>query len=90
MKSLAIIPLSYLSCTLSSLALTAVDDINTNRPSFTDSALVVPQTSLQLENGTMYQHSQHGKNYFDIPENEIRLGLTSSTEFQMFTPSWAF
>ncbi len=90
MKTHAVILLIYISCILPSVALTSADDIDTNRPSFTDSPLVVPQASLELENGTMYQHSQHGKNYVDIPENEIRLGLTNSTEFQMFTPSWAF
>jgi len=64
------------------------DDIDTNRPTFTDSALVVPRGSLQLENGTLYQPFQRGKFTYDIPETEVRLGLTKSTEFQMFTPNF--
>jgi hypothetical protein len=73
---------------LQAFAISSADDIDTNRPSFTDSPLIVPPGCLQLENGTMYQHSQHGINDIDMPENEIRLGLTNSTEFQMFTPNW--
>jgi len=69
-------------------ALDKTDDIDTNRPSFCQSAIVVPKGSLQLENGTLYQHFQHGLTYFDIPENQLRLGLTRTTEFQMFTPDF--
>jgi len=64
------------------------DDIDTNRPSFMDSPLVVPKGSLQFENGTLYQHFQHGLNTFDIPETELRLGLTKGTEFQAFVPDY--
>jgi Putative MetA-pathway of phenol degradation len=69
-------------------ALESTEDIDTNRPSFMDSPLVVPKGSLQLENGTLYQHFQHGLTYYDIPETEVRLGLTKKTEFQMFVPNW--
>jgi hypothetical protein len=64
------------------------DDIDTNRPSFMDSPLVVPKGSLQFENGSLYQHFQHGLNTVDLPETEVRLGLTKSTEFQMFVPNY--
>jgi hypothetical protein len=64
------------------------DDIDTNRPSFMDSPLVVPKGSVQLENGALYQHFQHGVNYFDISETEVRIGLTPKTEFQMFVPNF--
>jgi hypothetical protein len=74
--------------TLPGLALGTDEDIDTNRPSFSDSPLVLPQGSGQLENGTLYQHSQHGVNYFDIPETEVRVGVTPRTEFQMFVPNW--
>ncbi len=74
--------------TLPGNALSKDDDIDTNRPSFTDSAFVVPKGSLQLENGTLYQHLQHGGTNYDISETEVRLGLTKSTEFQMFVPTW--
>jgi len=69
-------------------ALEPTDDIDTNRPSFMDSPLVVPKGSLQLENGTLYEHFQHGRTSFDIPETEVRLGLTKRTEFQMSVPNW--
>lgn len=63
------------------------DFIDTNRPSFCQSAYVVPMGTIQLENGTLYQHFQHGLTYFDIPENEVRVGLIKGTELQMFTPN---
>lgn len=69
-------------------ALTKDDDIDTNRPSFMDSPLVVPKFSLQVENGTLYQHFQHGVNYWDASETEVRVGLTDRTEFQMFVPNF--
>ncbi len=70
------------------LALEKTDFIDTNRPSFMFSPLVVPQASVQLENGTLYQHLQHGGTYYDISETQVRLGLTGRTEFQMFVPSF--
>lgn len=69
------------------LALEKTDDIDTNRPSFCQSALTVPDGSFQIENGTLYSHFQHGLTNFDIPENQVRLGLIKHTEFQMFTPN---
>jgi hypothetical protein len=36
------------------LAMSQKDDIDTNRPSFMDSPLVLPKSSVQLENGTLY------------------------------------
>ncbi|HEY9757555.1 MAG TPA: transporter [Oculatellaceae cyanobacterium] len=71
-----------------SFALEQSDDIDTNRPSFMDSPLVVPKGSLQLENGTLYQHFQHGKSVFDMPETEVRYGIFKSTEFQAFVPNY--
>ena len=62
--------------------------IDTNRPSFCQSAIVVPKGSIQLENGTLYQYFPHGVNYFDIPETQIRLGLLKHTELQVFTPNY--
>jgi Putative MetA-pathway of phenol degradation len=70
------------------LALESTDDIDTNRPSFMDSPLVVPKGSAQFENGSLYQHFQHGQTSYDVPETEVRLGVTKSVEFQMFTPNY--
>ncbi len=72
----------------SATALEQSEDIDTNRPSFMNSPLVVPKGSLQLENGSLYQHFQYGQSTFDIPETEVRLGLLKNTEFQMFTPNY--
>ncbi|MBU6454244.1 MAG: transporter [Cyanobacteria bacterium REEB67] len=68
-------------------ALEKSDDIDTNRPSFMLSPLVVPRASVQLENGALYQHFQHGLNYFDLTETQVRVGLTKKTEFQMYVPN---
>ncbi|MBX9719841.1 MAG: transporter [Candidatus Obscuribacterales bacterium] len=68
-------------------ALEKSDDIDTNRPSFCQSALVVPVGSIQLENGGLYQHFQHGLTQVGVPENELRIGLLKRTEFQMFSPN---
>jgi hypothetical protein len=72
----------------SAAALEKSDFIDTNRPSFCQSALVVPAGSLQVENGALYKRFQHGLHSFDLPANEIRLGLLKRTELQMFTPNW--
>lgn len=88
--------LAYLICVLTAagvsnsevFALDKADDIDTNRPSFCQSAFVVPTGSVQIENGTLYQHFQHGLTYFDVPENEVRLGLFKNTELQFFTPNF--
>jgi hypothetical protein len=77
-----------LSQSPSAFALTDADDIDTNRPSFMNSPIVVPKGSLQIENGSLYQHFQHGVNYYDLSETELRLGITKRTEFQMFVPQW--
>src|SRR5271163_3222427 len=71
-----------------SQAMDQTDDIDTNRPSFMDSPLVVPKGSLQLENGALFQHFQHGLSTYDMPETELRVGLLKSTEFQVFVPNY--
>ncbi len=64
------------------------DDIDTNRPSFMFSPLVLPQASMQFENGTLYQGLSHRQWYYDISETQVRLGLTKQTEFSMFVPNF--
>ena len=61
-------------------------DIETNRPSFTFSSIVVPKGSLQVESGAQYAWANRGQDIFDIPETQVRLGLLEKTEFQMFVP----
>ncbi len=67
-------------------ALSKDDLIDTNRPSFCQSSLIVPKGTLQLENGTLYQKFQNSANYFDIPETQVRLGALKRLEVQMFVP----
>lgn len=76
------------AATSPSFALEKTDPIDTNRPSFCESALVVPKGTLQLENGLQYQKLMSGANYFDISETQVRLGATKRTEFAMFVPQW--
>lgn len=71
-------------------SLESTEDIDTNRPSFMFSPLVVPKGSIQAENGTLYQHFQHGGNYYDIAETQIRVGLLKYTEFQIYVPEWVW
>jgi hypothetical protein len=69
-------------------AMEKTDDIDTNRPSFMDSPLVLPRASIQAENGTLFQWFHGGQRQFDIPETEVRIGLSKRTEIQMFTPNY--
>ena len=69
-------------------AMEKTDDIDTNRPSFMASPLVVPKGSAQFENGVLYQHFEHGQSTVDMPETEVRLGLTKNVEFQAFVPNY--
>jgi hypothetical protein len=84
---LVLTPLLLVACG-QAWALDQTDDIDTNRPTFHDSPLVLPSGSAQIENGTTYQGFQHDKWTYDIPENEVRVGLLPLTEFQMFTPNF--
>lgn len=69
-------------------ALEASEDIDTNRPSFMFSPIVVPKGSLQVENGALFQKFRHGNWYVDAPETQLRLGITKTTELQVFVPQW--
>lgn len=68
-------------------AISASDPIDTNRPSFMFSPLVLPQGSIQFENGTLYQGFQHRHWTYDVPETQVRLGVLKNTELQMFVPN---
>jgi hypothetical protein len=63
-------------------------DIDTNRPSFMDSPIVVPRGSVQLENGTLFSGLRHGQWAYDVPETEVRVGGLKNTEIQMFVPDF--
>lgn len=70
------------------LAATSDDAIDTNRPSFMFSPIVVPKGSLQLENGTLFSGLRRGHWAYDIPETQVRLGVTPTTELQLSVPNY--
>jgi hypothetical protein len=76
------------------LAETCDDAIDTNRPSFMESPLIVPPLSLQLENGTGFvgyrgnQATAGIKSTYDIPETQVRIGIFDKTEFQVYVPNY--
>ena len=59
--------------------------ITTDRPTFTNSSIVVPAGSLQAENGILGTNN-HGQNIFDGPETLVRFGVASRTELRLTVP----
>jgi hypothetical protein len=66
---------------------TTSDPIATDRPDITNSSLVVPWGSLQVENGLDW-NAQHGSNAFDVTNTRVRLGIYHCTEFVLDVPSY--
>jgi hypothetical protein len=62
-------------------------DINTDRPDVTESAVVIPRASLQIENGTT-RTLDHGNHSVDFSETLIRLGILSGTELRLDVPNY--
>lgn len=61
--------------------------INTDRPAVTDSSVVVPLGSLQVENGFAETASQ-GQQTFDLPETLLRFGVAAKTELRLSVPDY--
>jgi hypothetical protein len=61
--------------------------INTDRPAITESSVVVPRGSFQVENGFLVTGDQ-GQNTLDGPETEMRLGVSNSTELRLYVPDY--
>jgi len=61
--------------------------INTDRPAVTDSSVVVPAGSLQLENGFTDTVSG-GHSIFDGPETLLRFGVAAKTELRLDVPDY--
>ena len=61
--------------------------IATDRPAVTDSSVVVPQGSLQFENGLTYTSST-GQQVLDAPETLLRLGVAPTTELRFTAPDY--
>ncbi len=67
--------------------LTAADEIATDRPDVTNSSLVVPRGSLQVENGVDWT-VRHGSNAFNGTNTRLRLGIAHCTEFLIDIPNY--
>lgn len=62
-------------------------EIITDRPDVTESSVVVPKDSLQIENGATWT-SDHGSKTYDLSESLIRIGLSTRTEFRFVVPNY--
>jgi hypothetical protein len=67
----------------------AAPPIATDRPSVTDSSVVVPAGSIQVENGFLDTSSQALRT-LDGPESLIRFGLFSKTELRFYVPNYYY
>jgi hypothetical protein len=62
-------------------------EIVTDRPDITESSVVVPPGTLQIENGVTWTRD-HRKSTVDFPESLLRLGVASRTEFRLELPNY--
>jgi hypothetical protein len=65
----------------------AESEIVTDRPDITESSIVVPKGSLQLENGMTWT-SDHGHHTLDLSETLVRFGLSTRTELRLVVPNF--
>jgi hypothetical protein len=65
----------------------SADEIATDRPDVTNSSLVVPYASLQMENGVDWT-TEDGSNVLDGTNTRLRLGIAHCTEFLIDVPSY--
>jgi hypothetical protein len=63
--------------------------IVTDRPSVTDSSIVVPSGSIQAENGFLDNNTEALRT-LDFPETLIRFGLLSKTELRFYVPDYYY
>src|SRR6516162_10211510 len=63
--------------------------IATDRPSFTNSSIVVPPGSFQGENGLLVTTSS-GQTVLDGPETLLRAGVASRTELRLTVPNYFY
>jgi Putative MetA-pathway of phenol degradation len=64
-----------------------IPEIVTDRPDVTESSIVVPKGSLQIENGATLT-TDHGFQTFDLSESLIRLGISTKTEIRLVVPNY--
>ena len=63
--------------------------ITTDRPTVTNSSVVVPVGSLQAENGFLETENQ-AQSIFDGPETLLRIGVATSTELRLTVPDYYY
>jgi hypothetical protein len=59
----------------------------TDRPSVTESSVVVPRGALQIESGLQVTDST-GQSTLDLPESYLRYGLLENTELRLAVPDY--
>jgi hypothetical protein len=64
-----------------------LDKISTDRPDVTNSSLVVPAGSLQIENGVNFS-ARDGDRFVDGTNTRLRTGIASCLEFLVDTPTY--
>lgn len=60
--------------------------IVTDRPDVTESSIVIPNGSLQLENGITWT-KDHADKVVDLSETLVRVGLLNRTEIRLVVPT---
>jgi len=65
----------------------ASSSISTDRPQITNSSVIVPCGSLQLENG-LQESSSGGQRTYDLPETSVRFGVDPKTELRLAIPDY--
>jgi hypothetical protein len=62
-------------------------EIVTDRSDITESAIVVPQGSLQFENGLTWTNGR-GQKTLDLTETLVRLGISDRSELRIVVPNY--
>jgi len=89
--ALLLFPVLELSLTASAARAAAEPQptIATDRPSVTDSSVVVPEGGFQLESGLLASNLGNGA-VLDLPESAIRYGLLPRTELRLTVPDYFY
>ncbi len=66
---------------------TTKDEISTDRPDVTNSSLVVPAGSLQIENGVNFS-ARDGSRFVDDTNTRLRAGIANCLEFLVDVPTY--
>jgi hypothetical protein len=87
MRAFRIALMVFLAASLASAQDGPASPIATDRPAVTDSSVVVPQGSLQFENG-FEDAVDNGLRTFDGPETLMRFGVAPKTELRLTAPDY--